>query len=271
MNKITGIILITFLAGIAGTGIGGMIAITIKKFSSKIMGSLMGFAAGITLGTVCFHFITEAVHSGEDHTLPTVATVLICMIAGYSAVSLFDRLITKKMHHNHSHSHEECELCESNSHKMIVAGSVMAFSIALHNLPVGMIIGVSALGSPEAISYTMVSVALAVLLHNIPEGMSVSVPFLSAGVKKLHALLITCLCGITTVVGGVVGYYIGNIIPIGLTVLLSLTAGAMLFVVLNELIPYAMSNCSRKTFSTAFLSGFLISLFIAFTGNHNHT
>ena len=272
MDKIFGVILITALAGIVGTGLGGILTFTVKRDSSKIVGILMAFASGITLGTVCFHFISEAIHSGEGHDHASILTVTLGISIGYVAVLLLDNLITKRLHKgHHDHSHFECDCCDNDTHKLTVAGAIMAFSVALHNLPVGMVIGASSLSGAGFIPSATLTTALAIAMHNIPEGMTVTVPFLTSGMKKSKALAITSLCGITTVIGGVIGYTVGTFSPLTLTVVLSLAAGAMLYVTFSELIPEAIAHCHPRVASVAMLAGMIVSMLIAFSGGHGHT
>ena len=108
-------------------------------------------------------------------------------------------------------------------------------------------------------------------MHNIPEGMAVTVPFLTSGMKRSRALILTSLCGITTVIGGVIGYTVGTFSPLTLTVVLSLSAGAMLYVTFSELIPEAIDHCHPRVASAAMLAGLILSLIIAFGGGHGHT
>ena len=271
MNKLIGIILITALTGIVGAGLGGCLTILVKRESKKLIGILQGFAAGTTIGTVCFHFISEAMHSEGDHDHSSALPVILCLILGYAAIFLLDLFICKRMHHSHGdHSILECGHCESDHKKLIVAGFVMTGSIALHNLPVGMVIGTSSLGGSEFITTAALTTAFAVAIHNIPEGMAAAVPFVSGGMKKSHALLITASCGITTVIGGVIGYEIGNVSPTALTVMLSLAAGAMLYVVFCELIPESLLNCRPKAMATALVLGLTLSMLIVFGGGHAH-
>lgn len=284
MDKLFGVILVTSLVGILGTGFGGFLTVAVNHFSKKLIGLLQGFACGVTLGTVCFHFIPEAIHSEGDHSHSSLWAVVLFLALGYAAVLLLDRFISKKMHHSHDHhghaphahshhSHEvlECSKCaENESKKLVVAGMVMVCSVALHNLPVGMVLGASALGGSEFIPAATLATAIAVMLHNLPEGMATAVPLVSGGMKKSHALLAVAACGFATVIGGVIGYEIGTINPIALTVMLSFAAGAMLYVIFNELLPEAMSGCREKPLAASIVLGLAVSLLIVFGGGHAH-
>ena len=239
--------------------------------SKKLIGILQGFASGTTLGTVCFHFISEALHSDGDHEHSSVVSVVFFLLLGYAAVFLIDLIISRKTHHDHHEiCHCHCEHCGGDSKKLVIAGFVMVCSIALHNLPIGMIIGTSSLGTGDFITVAALSTALAVTLHNIPEGMAAAVPFISGGMKSLPAILITASCGVTTVIGGIIGYEIGNISTAAFNVMLSLAAGAMLYVIFSELIPEALQNCKPKTMTVALMLGLMLSILMVFGGSHAH-
>ena len=271
MNKLLGVILITAIAGIAGTALGGCLTLFIRQSSKKAIGILEGFASGITLGTVCFHFISEAMHTEGGHEHSSAYAVILFLTVGYAAVFILDLIITKKMHHDHgAHSGCGCEHCDSDRHKLIVAGIIMVCSVALHNLPVGMVIGTSSHVGKEFITTAAMTTAFAIMIHNIPEGMATAVPFISGGIKKPVAILISSSAGVTTVIGGIIGYEIGTVSPTALTVMLSLAAGAMLFVIFNELIPSALSNCRPRAMALSLLIGLAVSMLIVFGGGHAH-
>ena len=107
---------------------------------------------------------------------------------------------------------------------------------------------------------------LAVLigLHNIPEGMAVSVPLISGGMPKWKAVLITAASGIPTVLGALLGYALGEIGPLGLTLSLGFASGAMLYVVFGEILPqsYLMYHSKLPAFSA--IVGILVGLLIIF-------
>ena len=97
-------------------------------------------------------------------------------------------------------------------------------------------------------------------LHNIPEGMAVSVPLIAGGMKKWVAVLITAATGIPTVIGAILGYYVGSFSAIGLTVSLSFASGAMLYVVFGELLPEAYLMFKSKLPAMFILIGVLVGV-----------
>jgi ZIP family zinc transporter len=110
------------------------------------------------------------------------------------------------------------------------------------------------------------SLVLAILigLHNIPEGMAVSVPLISGGMKKTKAVVITASTGIPTVVGALLGFWIGEIGPLGLTVSLGFASGAMLYVVFGEILPQSILMYHSKAPSFSAIIGMMVGLLVIF-------
>ena len=110
------------------------------------------------------------------------------------------------------------------------------------------------------------AIVLAVLigLHNIPEGMAVSVPLISGGMEKWKAVLITAATGIPTMLGALLGFWIGEIGPVGLAISLGFASGAMLYVVFGEILPQAILMYHSKLPAFSAIAGLLVGLFIIF-------
>jgi len=101
-------------------------------------------------------------------------------------------------------------------------------------------------------------------LHNIPEGMAVSVPLISGGMNRGKAVLITALSGLPTVIGALLGYWLGEIGALGLTLSLGFASGAMLYVVFGEILPQAILMYHSKLPAFAAIFGMLVGLFIIY-------
>lgn len=281
------IIVITFISGVVGTGLGGAVGAVMKRDSKKIVSLLLSFAAGIMLAVVCFDLMREPVdmmHAGEVPAYTPVIVVL-AVIAGYGVVYLLNYLIDKNTNREVKHIDETHpataddldELIHSNhyeSHKnaqsnLFIAGLVMMIAIALHNLPEGMVIGASYAVEPDLTAnlFSGSGFIMAVLigLHNIPEGMAVSVPLISGGMGKMKAISLTALSGLPTVFGALLGYLLGGINSIMLVLSLGFASGAMLYVVFGELMPEAIlmwkSKLPALSLFVGLLAGFLLVMF----------
>ena len=140
----------------------------------------------------------------------------------------------------------------------------MASAIALHNVPEGMTIGASYASNGGAMGSAAIVLAILIGLHNIPEGMAVSVPLISGGMNRGKAILVTCLSGIPTMVGAVLGFWLGEIGALGLALSLGFASGAMLYVVFGEILPQAILMYHSKLPAFSAIIGILVGLFIIY-------
>ena len=278
MSVVLWVIIITSIAGVVGTGLGGVIGAIFKKDSSKIVSLLLSFAGGVMLAVVCFDLIPSSINVELNNATYSWLIAIAGIILGYAVVYVLNYFIDKHtnkevehvkrdehpktadaldelIHSDHLKEHQK----SGNQYQLFVAGIVMACAIALHNIPEGMVIGASYAGQSESIiSGSGFILAIIIGLHNIPEGMAVSVPLISGGMKKWLSVLITAATGIPTVIGAVIGYYIGTMSSIGLALSLSFASGAMLYVVLGELLPEAFLMFKSKLPALFVLIGMLL-------------
>ena len=279
MNSILYIVVITAIAGIGGTGLGSVISCLFKKDSNRIVSLLLSFAAGVMIAVVCFDLLSEAlVESG-------VFLVIGGLAAGYIIIALLNAWIDKETNSEVAHideSHPKTadsleELTHANHLKehmegrqprsgLFIAGLIMAAAIALHNIPEGMVIGSSFAKTADELILNRAGITMAIVigLHNIPEGMAVAVPLISGGMPKWKAVMITTITGAPTIIGALLGYYIGVLGPVALALALSFASGAMLYVVFAELIPESILMWKSKLPAMAILIGIVTGLIIIY-------
>ncbi len=140
---------------------------------------------------------------------------------------------------------------------VIRTGYLVFFGIALHNLPEGLAIGAGLEARPELGLY----IAIAIGLHNIPEGLAVAGPLRAGGLSKFKVLFFTLCAGLMTVVGTAIGLLIVNVSALLVSGLLAFAAGAMAYIVNDELIPQANgfhNHFSNIGLFTGILLGFMI-------------
>ena len=106
--------------------------------------------------------------------------------------------------------------------------------------------------------------AILIGLHNIPEGMAIAVPLINGGIKRRFAVLITALSGFPTVIGGVLGYWLGDLGALGLALSLSFASGAMLYVVFAEILPQSILMYRSKLPAFFVILGILIGLIVIY-------
>ena len=229
--------LVTLISGAGGTGLGGLIGALFKSESNRTISLLLAFAGGVMTAMVCFDLLAEAEEAASQVTEHGVLLVILAVALGVAVVYLLNHLIDRKTRKEVSHTadadhpetHDDIdELVHAdhlNMHKrhhdsklsLFVAGVVMACAIALHNIPEGMTIGASFAVSSDLMWGTGMIMAVLIGLHNIPEGMAVAVPLISGGTGRVRATLLTAACGLPTVLGAWLGFWLGDIGPLGLT------------------------------------------------------
>lgn len=293
MNTYLTIFLITALTGVGGLALGGCLAVAVHRPSDRSVSLLLRFTAGVMFSVVCFDLIADAT---ED---ASIFPVLLWILVGYFCTYLLNCWIDKRAHHSHSHgggeeahhdhgSHEEHEahshgehdheaarhgrdngeMCACGHHTLHTAGLVLAAAVALHNMPVGMAIGATFAGTAQDAGHGGILAALIIGLHNLPEGMSIAAPLLTGGSRPAGAVGIAALSGLPTILGALLGYSIGAMNPVLLSVSLSFAAGAMLYVVFGELLPESEHLWQHKLSGLSTMLGMLLGLLLIFGHTH---
>ena len=276
--------LVTLISGAGGTGRGGFIGALFKSESNRTISLLLAFAGGVMTAMVCFDLLAEAEEAASQIAEHGVVLVFFAVALGVAVVYLLNHLIDRKTRKEVSHTADEHhpethddidELVHAdhlNMHKrhndsrlsLFVAGVVMACAIALHNFPEGMTIGASFAVSDNLMWGTGMIMAVLIGLHNIPEGMAVAVPLISGGTGRVKATLLTAACGLPTVLGAWLGFWLGDIGPLGLTMSLGFASGAMLYVVFGEIMPESYLIYRSKLPAFAVMVGLALGMFMIF-------
>lgn len=273
------VVIITTIAGVGGTGLGGLIGVVLTKDSSKMVSLLLAFAGGIMLSVVCFDLIPESfMPRGATQSMP-IMIVFVGLVIGFLLVyalnALIDRNTNPELEHiddQHPLTHDALDelihsdhltMHRNNESKagLFAAGVVMACAIALHNMPEGMVIGASYAGDgSELMGGAGFIIAIVIGLHNIPEGMAVSVPLVAGGMNKVKSVIVTALSGAPTILGAMLGYSLGMISPMSLSLSLSFASGAMMYVVLCELLPESLLMWKSKAPGAAAMVGIMLGI-----------
>ena len=278
MGTIETLILTTAIAGVLGTGLGGLIGALLQKDSNRTVSLLLSFAGGVMLSVVCFDLAVEAIETGAG-IFTVIAAITLGVAITYILNYLIDRKTAPELPHideNHPKTADDLdELIHSdhlehhyaqhdNKLSLFVAGLVMACAIALHNVPEGMTIGASYASNDSVMGSAALILAVLIGLHNIPEGMAVSVPLISGGMKKAKAVVLTAASGIPTILGALLGFWLGEIGPLGLTLSLGFASGAMLYVVFGEILPQSILMYHSKLPAFSTIVGMLVGILIIF-------
>ena len=235
---LTELIILSGIAGIVGTGVGGVFGVFFSGKSERMLSCVLSFAAGVMVSIVCFDLIPESYNTGGNIFL-TIASI----IAGVCLIYLLNYIVDKvtiakeskvethttlsEMRHTASVTNNESGAKKS----LLKAGIIMYIAIALHNFPEGMAIGAGQLVSNGT------ALAIMIAIHNMPEGMSISAPLAAGGMGKTKACILTALSGAPTIIGAIIGLLLGQANPLMLAMVTAFAGGAMLYVIFGEILP----------------------------------
>lgn len=213
MNSTWYVALAGCVAGMAGTGLGGIMALWGKKTQKDSL--LLGGTAGMMLAVALLHMLPGA--AGDSGWGPALRWAF----TGAALVAILSPLLLIWQRKKEGSSYRS-------------TGILMAAGVALHNLPEGL-----ALGAGLHHPVFGVTLALMIMVHDIPEGLAMALPLRWAGVKPGRIVLTAFLAGLPTAIGAVAGALIGAVSPRLLSGMVALGAGAMLWLTWGELIPQA--------------------------------
>ena len=278
MGVIATLLATTAIAGVGGTGLGGLVGAMLQKDSNRTVSLLLSFAGGVMLSVVCFDLITEAIETNVG-LMVVIGSVALGVAIIYLLNYLIDRYTNPEIPHideNHPKTADDLDELIHSDHfelhqtnhdskfSLFIAGVVMACAIALHNVPEGMTIGASYASNNGVMGRSAFLLAVLIGLHNIPEGMAVSVPLISGGMRKWKAVLMTALSGVPTMVGALLGFLLGDIGVLGLALSLGFASGAMLYVVFGEILPQSILMYHSKLPAFFAIIGILAGILIIY-------
>ncbi|MGI6527865.1 MAG: ZIP family metal transporter [Caldicoprobacterales bacterium] len=220
------VMLVSTITGLA-TGLGAIIVSFFGEMNKRTLSALLGFAAGIMISISTFHLLPSAVQYGS------VYLAAGGFLFGVLAMLLLDNLIP------HLHFFQE-EGRDKGFQKM---GCFIAAGIAMHNFPEGLAVG----AGYQAADKLGMMIAVAILLHNIPEGMGMAAPLKASGTKNRTIFGITCLAGLFTPLGTLFGALLFQVSPLFISLSMGFAAGAMFYIVSDELIPESHKQHSHAT------------------------
>ncbi len=236
-----------------GTILGSACVFLIKdKMPKGLEKAFTGFAAGVMVAASIFSLIIPAYESSRD--MGTFAFVPV--VVGFSLGFLFLMMLDKVIPHLHRGS-EKSEGPKSDLSK----NTMMTLAVALHNLPEGMAVGVvlAGVGSGADIPATMaLAIAVGIAIQNFPEGAIISIPLHNNGVKKGKAFLLGALSGVVEPLGAILTLLLASFFMPVLPYLLCFASGAMLYVVVEELVPEMSRGDHSHTGTVFFAIGFLM-------------
>jgi len=232
------IILLSVIAGVVGMGIGGLLTALFGSKSDKMIGIFLSFSGGVMVSISFAELIPEAIEL--SNTWIMVAGLFLGAALVFVLHTIMDNVShsgsNSKLHETFAEFFHSRDMISEKS-SMLRSGLMMLFAIGLHNVPEGIAMG--AAGNYDA--RLGLTLAIIIGLHNIPEGMAVSAPLILGGISKTKSVIITLIAGATTVLGAVVGVILGSISDVAVALSFGAAAGAMLYVVLGEILPQSIA------------------------------
>lgn len=237
------------------TAIGAAIVFLFKKVNNTLMDAMLGFAAGVMIAASYFSLLNPAIEMANNLNMIPYIVTTIGFLAGGVLLFIGDKVFTvidKKM--------------AKNSNKSIKRSLMLIISITLHNIPEGLAVGVSFGSIIYALNGSTIEsaslLALGIGLQNFPEGTAVSVPLRREGFSRGKAFMYGSLSGIVEPIAGVLGAILVLKVRMLLSFLLSFAAGAMIYVVIEELIPESQTNEKKDLMAFFTLIGFSVMMIL---------
>lgn len=239
------------LAGLA-TSIGAAVVIAFGRPKPRLLSGMLGFASGIMLAIAAMELVPAALALGSVHVAA----------AGFALGALLMALLDVLLPHVHLGAYAvEKDFAPSHglgpSGELMKLGWFIAIGIGLHNIPEGLAIGAGYMSSPAL----GLAIVVGLAFHNIPEGMATACPLLMGGMRPWRIFLLTFLIGMMTPLGTLIGAILYTAGEVFVAMAMAFAAGAMIYIVSDELIPQSHKYHSH-TANAGLLLGFLVVLII---------
>jgi len=249
-------ILIGLLIPLLGTMLGASFVFFMKRdMPDRLQKALLGFASGVMVAASVWSLLIPAIEMPQSTGLMKVMPAAVGFLLGIGFLLLIDELTP----HMHVGSNKPEGLRSRLSRT-----AMLALAVTIHNLPEGMAVGVVFAGATEGhadISLMgALAMALGIAIQNIPEGAIISMPMRAAGNSRWKAFLIGSLSGVVEPLGGLLIILLASLFLPAMPYLLAFAAGAMMYVVIEELIPEASSGTHSNLSTIGFAIGFVLMM-----------
>ena len=247
-----GVLFIPFL----GTTLGaGMVFFMREKMNPLLEKLLLGFAAGVMIAASVWSLLIPAIELSEEQNIVGWVPAAVGFLLGIAFLLLLDSVIP----HLHKNS-DEPEGMKSKLGKT----TMLLFAVTLHNLPEGMAVGVTLAGAIMGnAGITMAGafvLSLGIAIQNFPEGAIISMPLRSEGMSRKRAFISGALSGVVEPVGAIITILLAEMATKVLPYLLAFAAGAMIYVVVEELIPESQDGEHSNVGTVGAALGFVLMM-----------
>ncbi len=249
-------IILSLLIPFIGTCLGAAcVFLSRRELSPRTQKALTGFASGVMVAASVWSLLLPSMEISE----PMGKLAFLPAVVGFWIGTLFLLLLD----HIIPHLHMDAEKAEGLPARLSRT-TMMVLAVTLHNIPEGMAVGVMLAGLAEGATQVTLGGALAlslgIAIQNFPEGAIISMPLLAKGKSRLHAFLGGVLSGVVEPIGGVLTILASGLIVPALPYFLSFAAGAMIYVVVEELIPEMSAGEHSNVGVVCFAIGFTVMM-----------
>ncbi|WP_319370528.1 ZIP family metal transporter [uncultured Ilyobacter sp.] len=239
------------------TALGAAMVFFFKKIKREILDGMLGFSAGVMIAASFWSLLAPAIEMSEEMGNRGWIPAVVGFLSGGLFLWLIDKILP--------HLHQGLKTSEAEGIKTHWQRSVLlVLAITLHNIPEGLAVGVAfgavAAGIPSANLAGAVALAIGIGIQNFPEGAAVSVPLRREGVSRIKSFWYGQLSGVVEPVAGIIGAYAVLSMRTLLPYALSFAAGAMIFVVVEELIPESQIDKKTDISTAGAMIGFAVMM-----------
>ena len=239
-----------------GTMLGAAFVFLMKdEMSSRLQKALLGFASGVMVAASVWSLLIPAMEMEEAKGAWSVFPAAVGFLLGIGFLLLLDELTP--------HLHIGTDKPEGPRSRLSRT-AMLALAVTIHNLPEGMAVGVVFAGAEGGIGGLSLTSALAVsigsAIQNVPEGAIISMPMRAAGNSRWRSFVIGSLSGAVEPIGGLAVVLLASLMMPAMPYLLAFAAGAMFYVVIEELIPEASEGAHSNLSTIGFAIGFVLMM-----------
>ncbi|MCM1338021.1 MAG: ZIP family metal transporter [Candidatus Amulumruptor caecigallinarius] len=250
-------LVIGILLPLLGTTLGAACVFMMRRtMAPRLQKGLTGFAAGVMVAASVWSLLIPSVEMTGRTGLMSILPAVVGFMAGIIFLLFLDEIVP--------HQHIESSVSEGPRTPRLSRTSKLVFAVTLHNIPEGMAVGVALAAALQHNAYMpmagAVALAVGIAIQNFPEGAIVSMPLHSAGNSRWRSFLIGTLSGVVEPVGAVITILLASLVIPVLPYLLAFAAGAMMYVVVEELIPETQQGTHSNVGTLGFAIGFLLMM-----------
>lgn len=239
------------------TALGAAFVFFFKRINRKVLDGMLGFAAGVMIAASYWSLLAPAIEMAEEGSLPAWIPATIGFLMGGFFLWIIDKILP---HLHLGFPREEAEGVKTSWHRSVL----LVLAITLHNIPEGLAVGVAfgALASdmPSATLGGAVALAMGIGIQNFPEGTAVAVPLRREGLTRLKSFWYGQLSGVVEPMAGLLGAFAVILIKPILPYALAFAAGAMIYVVVEELIPESQLEKNTDIATLGAMGGFAVMM-----------